>query len=242
MRDDTEEVVLKGHYLPAFLPADVLLTAVVPKEGVPPWGHTDCLIRQRKLGRKEEPETLYSGAMGISAVACAPDGRTVALGSYGEVRILSLPDKQIVKVGGHKFGSVRSLAFSPDAKRLAVVNEYSRTWLIDIGSGTGQSRVIPLGHGGPVAFAPDGCFLIVGSEAVQLRDLTGQAVRVLLQVFPWTKKPEWVAFTPLGYFKRSDGAGAFLRWQVRGESVPFEAYAEAYDRPEVVSGALGCRQ
>ncbi|MHC4062208.1 MAG: WD40 repeat domain-containing protein, partial [Planctomycetota bacterium] len=238
MREETEELCLKGHYYPAFLPDDVLLTAVVPREGVPPWGHSECLIQIRKLSKNEEPERLFSGQLEVSAIATAPDGRAVALGSFGEISILTLPDKRLISTGGHRFGDVHSLAFSPDSKRLLAVSEHSVMWSIDTEAGHAESRVTRVPKGGPIAFTPDGGLLIIGREAVELRDPSGQRVLVLLQVIPWTDKPEWIAFTPKGYFKKSDGAGAFLKWRVKDGYAPFEVNAKSYDQPERVLQAL----
>jgi len=230
----TEEIRLKEHCFPVFLPNDVLMTIALAKE----WSGSDrgWLIQTRKLRGNKETSQVFSGRFKISAVAAATDGQTVALGSWQNIRIISLSDKRVVRELKQGFGGIRTLVFSPDSKKLIAINKHGRMWSIDIQKG--KVAQFSKRGGRSVAFTPDGNLLIVGREAVELRDPATQEAKVLLRVIPWSDKPEWIAFTPEGYYKKSDGAGEFLRWRAKDSYIPFGVEAKSYDRPDLVLQAL----
>jgi serine/threonine protein kinase len=117
----------------------------------------------------------------VSAVAFAPDGRTVAIsGLDSKVRLYSWPQRQ----RGREFLTgpmvVGSLAFSPDGKTLVAAHARGLVFC-DIASGETYTR--PGNHYTlNQAFSPDGRLVALGQEnAVSVRDgRAGRAVRELL--------------------------------------------------------------
>ncbi len=120
---------------------------------------------------------------GIPAVAFAPDGKTLAIGSFtAEAKVFdSVEGRLRATYGGH--GKVaRSVGFAPDGKTLAVGTYEGSIKLWDLTRGA-EVRTLR-GHNGriyAVVFSPDGQRLLsVGGDAARVWDLgTGQAQHVL---------------------------------------------------------------
>jgi WD40 repeat protein len=114
----------------------------------------------------------------VSAVAYAPDGRTVAVVADTDVQVFdtpaTVPPGRLLK---HP-GIVRAVLYGPDGKTLLTRSDDGRARLWN--AATGEPRGQPLTSRGPiraVAFAPDGKAVITGGEdsGVQVWDAaTGQ--------------------------------------------------------------------
>jgi WD40 repeat protein len=256
IHEGTECLRLKGHYFPVFLPDDVLITTVF-REIKKPQRKEEYLLEMRKLGGNDKPEKLFSSHPKIFSVAGSADGRKVAVGNSENLYIISLPDKQVVKELGQSFRHMRSLEFSSDNRYLIAANESRMISTIDIKKG----KLVRASKGGRYAITPDASLLIVGKEAVELWDPFTHKVKASLQLIPWNDKPEWIAFTPKGHFKRSAGVGKFLKyWKndryIKFDAstvkflkyynndryVSFESYAKPYERPELVMRALSLKR
>jgi WD40 repeat protein len=152
---------------------------------------TDTTARLWDVATGKELAALPGHATAVSAVAFAPDGRTLATGdrggvvklwdvAAGEEQATLMSDtpmahgRETMPQPGMKFvEEVTALAFSPDGGTLAVaVDQVVRQW--DVTSGTCVAHLT--GHGGKVrclAYAPDGTRLATGGfdTAVRLWDV-----------------------------------------------------------------------
>jgi len=50
--------------------------------------------------------------------------------------------------------------------------------------------------------------------------------------------PDWIAFTPEGYYAASPGAGGFIRWRVGDTLHAAKLYESKFHRPDLVQKAL----
>lgn len=150
------------------------------------------------------------------SVACSPDGRLLASGHYGLIRLWDLEtgiERLLLK--GHG-GIVWSLAFTADGKTLASGSWDKTIRLWNVGKGT--ERLVIKGHSKgirSVAFAPDGKTLASGADdaTVRLWTVDTGAER---RVFEGHSKGVWsVAFTASGKTLASGGEDTTVRlWNV----------------------------
>lgn len=132
----------------------------------------------RAPGAEVEPQGVFVKFPDwVACVAFAPDGKTLAAGSYGVVKLIDVAEQQEIAALAEPAGFVKSLAFTADGKRLAA-GSYQSLALWDV---TTRKVVRTLkGHRGYVtslAFSPDEKLLVSASddESVRLWDVaTGQ--------------------------------------------------------------------
>jgi WD40 repeat protein len=143
----------------------------------------------------------------VAALAYSPDGKLLAVGTYGRVTVWDLADVKPVKALTNVLGAVNDLKFSPDGQTLAVAGGQP--------SARGDLRLYQVGDwqltatlGGHtdvvnyVAFSPDGKHLASASfdKTVRVWDL-GQRKPVLIltghsdfvYAVAWDPKGEWIA-------------------------------------------------
>src|SRR5262245_2857918 len=108
----------------------------------------------------------------VACVSFAPDGKTLAAGSYGVLKLLDVVEKQELAVLPEPAGFVKAVAFSADGKTL-VTGSYQSLLIWDVDA----RKVVKTlkGHRGYVtalAFSPDGKTLASASddESVRLWD------------------------------------------------------------------------
>lgn len=87
--------------------------------------------------------------------------------------------------------------------------------------------------------------LVVGHNAegtFTIYEVTsGRPLLTLVALFPFDalkSKPEWIAYTPEGYYTGSENAARYIRWRVGDKLLPAEAYAKEFHRPDLVQKAL----
>ena len=158
----------------------------------------------------------------------SPDGKLLALGEYGNVKILSRKE-------GKKFKGIEELAvespyllrFSPDGSRLAVIDEtslrlYDTTsweqvgvWDDEFPAFAGTSYIDYL-HPGmfELAFSPDSSLLATGSgDDVRLR--SAESGKLLISLLGHTSFVSALAFSPDSRILASlSGDGSVILWGI----------------------------
>ncbi len=125
------------------------------------------------------PSQLYT-------LAWRPDGRVIATGAYGEVRLVDAGTQLTVETWKGHADAVRGLAWSTDGKRLAAAGGVpGRKGEVKIWQDNGQLLTTITGHADciyAVAFSPDGALVATASydKLIKLWDAaTGKEVRTL---------------------------------------------------------------
>ena len=123
----------------------------------------------------------------VAAVRFSPDGKTLAVGGYKEVKLLDTSSGKVLGLLGDHAGDVRSIAFSPDGKWLAAAGglcqQSGEIKLWDVA--TRQPLRTMKGHTDcvySVAFSPDGKILASGSydkTAILWDASTGKEIKTL---------------------------------------------------------------
>jgi dipeptidyl aminopeptidase/acylaminoacyl peptidase len=177
-------------------------------------GGDDKAVRLWDLATGREVRRLDVGDKVVQA-AFAPDGRTIVVASADRGEPLQLWDATTGKLVWKSLagrGAVTSVAFSPDARRLAAGSDNNTVIALD--APTGRMLMIAQGHSAAVttvAVSADGKSLATGGadNNVQLWDMpTGR----LLSRFQGHKKGvECVAFSPDGKLLASGGKDNVVR-------------------------------
>jgi WD40 repeat protein/beta-lactamase regulating signal transducer with metallopeptidase domain len=202
-RRQTARATLKGDLTPVWSVAyspDGKMLAVA--DGPPDTPGTVTLwdVVTRKVSA-----TLDGHERGVATVAFAPDGTTVASGSWdGTIRIWDTRTREVRHVLTDLSG-VTELAFSPDGRLLASAGEGDVVTLWDVATGSEDSRLndfrFPVQC---VAFSPDGRLLATGGGdnrpgsrgEVKLWDVAESNVVATLEGH--TRAVLAIAFTPDG--------------------------------------------
>lgn len=133
----------------------------------------------------------------VTSVAWSPDGKTVAAGSYDEIKLIDPKTRKATKTLKTK-GFAHSLAFSQDSKHLAAARfRGAEVWNLE----TGKTERTLEGHNGYVMcvrFSPDGKTLATAGEDGTARlwnAETGEEIKTLVEAdYPVM----CVAFSPDG--------------------------------------------
>jgi WD40 repeat protein len=140
----------------------------------------------------------------VTCLAYSPDGKSLAIGRYGVVTLVSLasgrPEREIEEPGL----AIHDLEFSPDGRRLAVAGGESgsagRVILYDAVAQFGRVRVLE-GHGDViygVAFSPDGKQLATASLDKTARLWSLESGKALFTLTDHSDSVYAVGFTPDG--------------------------------------------
>jgi WD40 repeat protein len=150
---------------------------------------------------------------GAGAVAWSPDGTLVATaGGYGQgIRIWDARDGRRRGPDIEHLGENRSLAWSPDGRRLAAIAWDLGVW--DAESGRRVLAITPVGELRSVAFSPDGLRLAIGGTEGVVRVLDAATGRERVALFTGGTKVTNLAFHPDG--RRLFAAG----WKMGGVKV-----------------------
>jgi WD40 repeat protein len=192
----------------------------------------------------ESERTLSGHTEDVLTIAVSPDSTTViSAGKEPQLRWWKLEDGQVIRsVGGHS-GTVNEIVISKDGKRIASVGQDKNVRIWDPVEGkvlrsiTGATEWLY-----SVALSPDAKFVAAGSwdGIVRVWDTeTGRPLATLITPpSPDPAKPQWLAFTPEGYFHVSDELAAIAQWRTGGEVVSGDVLATTLRRAEFVQKAL----
>ena len=121
----------------------------------------------------------------ISSMSFAPDGATLASGSYDEtIRLWDVASGEVVAILEGYNEPVHSVSYSPNGAIIASGGRDNTVWLWDVASG--QLKAVLEGHKewiSSMSFAPDGATLASGSydETIRLWDVASGQLKAVLE-------------------------------------------------------------
>jgi len=117
----------------------------------------------------EKPQRIWDGfPEWTTAVAFAPDGKSLVVGTYEKIEIVDLAEEGKRRSIDMNTGFVHALAYAPDGKLIAA-GSYQSVTVID--PATGEQRIFKgqRGYVRGVAFSPDGQWLATAAEDESVR-------------------------------------------------------------------------
>lgn len=208
-----------------------------------------------QTGRLERTLDGYDGWVGC--VAFSPDSKWVAGGKDSrpgvEWKIWDARTGRLARGSGHLSTPITSVAFSPDGHEIATgclredqKADIDGTRIVQLWDGAGKRlQTLPGPYTGaiPVAFAPNGRLLLTpgGDGGIVLRQPKSGVALVTLRILPSASdkpSPDWIAYTPEGYYDASPDAAKFIHWRVGDTLFPAATYQKQFHRPDLVEKAL----
>lgn len=162
----------------------------------------------------------FSGPVHTSALAFAPNGKTLAsVGWTGEVRLWEAATGKLLRTLRSREDRFFGVAWSPDGKLLATAGDDGEVPLWDVTAGKVVRRV----RGGKersdvscVAFSPDGRLLVTGRDDKTTRLFEVSTGKEVLRLAAQTSRTVEVAFSPDGKTLATGNADYIIRlWDVR---------------------------
>jgi len=173
----------------------------------------------------------------VADVKISPDGNTLAIGSFTNIKIVDLVTMQ-TKATLKAESGVTGITFSDDGRYLACGARYK----INVFDLTTKKLVASLsGHQNDVmgvCFSKNGKYLYSGSLDTQIKIWDWRENRELLSATSIAGTQEYILYTPEGYYLASKGGTKVLTFKVGDRNYPFEQFDLKYNRPDKVLKVL----
>jgi len=212
--------------------ASTLTGVIRSEESVAFWDvNTGKLIRKSKTGR------CVCGQLGYSR-----DGKSLAVpGGFLGVSSIGIADSSTGEVSHHLIGiwGVNTKpAFNPDPDLLAIDRYPADIEIWDIR----KHKLIHILQGhrcfvSAVVFSPVGRLLASGGGRNETKIWSVDTGKLLVTLVAFNDG-NWIAYTPDGYYDRSEGASKYISWRHEGSVEDEAAHRAQYFKPEIVSARL----
>ncbi len=239
-------------------------TAQSQKAQIKCWTADGALLSTINVEREARPieEEEAKGATrpeGVQLLALSPNAKQVAGIRYSakqqrQLRLWDTTTGKAVQTFDIAPTETHATSFSPNSQLLAMGDDQGNVSLFDLK--TGQRRVIQA-HPERVtalAWSPRGTRLVSTSMDGTTKFWDTSSTRLLATLWVLkgsqddgyvglydirqTKLPQWIAYTPEGFYVASPGADAFIRWRVGNQLFPASQYAASYLSTLVVEKAI----
>jgi WD40 repeat protein len=206
-------------------------------------GAADSVIEFRSVSDGKLIRKIKTGSNGYDELAVSGDGRIITVpGPRVEEQhsidiFNAYSGKRIHRLDGHA-SRIWSLALTLDGRFLASSSSDLTVKLWDVTSGSlihtlaGHSEIIR-----SVTFSPDGRYIASGGGNNETKIWSVQTGQLLLTLQTFNDG-NWIAYTPEGYYNRSDGASKYITWRVGTEIYDEAKYKNFYLKPEVIARRL----
>jgi RNA polymerase sigma factor (sigma-70 family) len=172
-------------------------------------GSWDGAVKLWDLVTGKVRRTLRVPAGGVACLALAPDGKTVTAGARDASPLVLAWDLDSGRESYRVPLLARQLAYSPDGRRLAVVDEDNVVHVLD--ARTGRPLFAPPGHTLPVetlVFSPDGKELVSADETGRVYRWDPTSGRSMGEHAAGAGPARWLAYAADGTLLTADAAGA----------------------------------
>lgn len=164
----------------------------------------------------------------------SPDSKTIAVGGHeAEIDLWNVATGQKERtITTQSGGRPRmAMAFAPDGQVLATEAQdgAAQFWNVADGSLRATLMTFPAPRPARTAKAPNPA---IAHTASQTGPGSGAGFGSASPL------PDWIAYTPAGYYDSSPGAARFIRWRDGEKLWPAERYEATFHRPDLVQKAL----
>jgi WD40 repeat protein len=217
----------------------------------------DTVSLERELRPVPEGQGMRPEEVILKAIS--PDTKQVAGVRYSaerqrQIRIWDTTTGKSLQTFNLKLGQIGIMRFSPDSQLLAIGDDEGNVALLDFKTKTERVIEAHLERITAVTWSPRGSRLVTtsGDGTAKFWDTASTRLlatlwvlkgsqedgRVALDDVRQVEAPQWIAFTPEGFYTSSPQAEAYIRWRVGNTLFPSAKYAAIYNRPDLVERAL----